>query len=105
MTFLKIADPDKPGDYLVLASDQFDPSRHALFAVAEAAAAPEPPKLQTIVEGNVDAAKALVTAAPDLATLDQLAADEAANKKTPGGRASVMAAIQARRTALVNVAL
>lgn len=29
--FLKIHDPDKPGDYLVLSKNDFDPAKHVLF--------------------------------------------------------------------------
>jgi hypothetical protein len=31
MEFVKVCDPDKPGDYLVLSKDDFDKSKHRLF--------------------------------------------------------------------------
>mgnify|MGYP001247217971 CR=1 FL=1 len=31
MEFLKIHDPDKPGDYLVISRKDFDPSKHRRF--------------------------------------------------------------------------
>jgi len=39
--FVLVADPDKPGDYLVMAKGQFDPAKHRLFE-EPAAAAPDP---------------------------------------------------------------
>jgi hypothetical protein len=38
MQFVKIEDPDKPGDYLVVASRDFDPSKHRLFIAGAGAA-------------------------------------------------------------------
>jgi len=35
MSFVKIKDPDKPGDYLILAASAYDPAKHRLFVAEE----------------------------------------------------------------------
>jgi hypothetical protein len=47
--YVQIADPDKPGDYLVLAKREFDPATHELFdpAAPPARRALEPGSLET----------------------------------------------------------
>lgn len=100
--FVRIHDPKKPGDYLVLHQRDLDPAVHALFE-GEAPALPvdgtgsaAPP---LITEMNVEAAKAAIAEA-DGEALDVFAAAEQAHPTYAGGRKSVIDAIAARRKAL-----
>jgi hypothetical protein len=89
MAMIKIHDPKKPGDYLVIASGDFHPDQHVRFEdVAEAPAAPEAPPTLTAAE--------VVTAikAADFDALQAITATE--NAREGGARKTVLAAITAR---------
>jgi len=95
---IKIQDPDKPGDYLMVSPSDFDPKKHKEFSAKRAKTRVEDGDGITTV--NAEDAKALVEAAATAEELDALQASEQANPKTEGGRKSVLAAIEARRAAL-----
>lgn len=93
--FLKIADPDKPGDYLVIASGSFDPTIHTLFG--EESPASSEPAVASAPAAVPGTAAELVTAiaSMDAAALDIAAAVEATREGGP--RKTVTAAIDKRR--------
>lgn len=97
-SFLKIADPDKPGDYLVIASGSFDPTIHTLFAEeSPASSEPAPAPAADPVAPLPGTAAELVTAiaSMDAAALDIAAAVEGTREGGP--RKTVTAAIDKRR--------
>lgn len=54
--FVRIQDPENPGDYLVLAKREFDPSKHELFVEGEAAPESQEPAT-TSEQGDAPAPK------------------------------------------------
>lgn len=102
--YVRVHDPRKPGDYLVLHQRDLDPDVHqpfdgptpdaALTGDGTGAAAPA-----LITDLNAEDAKAAIAEA-DAATLDAFEATEAAHPKYSGGRKAVIDAIAARRKAL-----
>jgi len=111
MDFLKIADPDKPGDYLVLAKRDFDPAVHTLFAAdpppeapgtpAPAPAAPVPAAASApavdIATLSVAQAIPIIEAATTREALEALQAQEAAR---PQPRTGIVKALAAKIDAL-----
>lgn len=107
---IKIKDPKKPGDYLMMSDRDFDPAKHERFdAVAGQTPAPPPsnagtPVAQTtadsfihdILGGTVKAAAAAIRDVADVCTLDAIEAAEAAGEN----RGGVIKAISARREQL-----
>lgn len=107
MDFVKIADPDKPGDYLVLAKGAFDPAVHTLFAAAPTVAdagpaapadrpaesAPASVPSANIAELTVPQAIPLIEAAATVGALQAMQQQEAAR---PSPRTGVLKALQAR---------
>jgi hypothetical protein len=112
MEFVKIKNRKKPGEFLVLAKKDFDPSAHELFVEPKGATAPSasagattgadvtgPPASPSIVNLSVaKASEVIVTAtAEELVVVEQA---EKAHPKYSGGRQGVLEAIAARREAL-----
>lgn len=98
MTYLQIADPDKPGDYLVIASRDFDPAVHTLFGAEPPAPVPTPaPPADTTAPLTAAELVTLIKGA-DVETLDTL--EDAEEMRESGARKTVSAAIEARRSAL-----
>jgi len=46
LDLVKIADPKKPGDYLLINRRDFDPARHVEFGKGEAPASPAPAQVK-----------------------------------------------------------
>jgi hypothetical protein len=46
LDLVKIADPKKPGDYLLINRRDFDPARHVEFGTGEAPASPVPAQVK-----------------------------------------------------------
>lgn len=100
VTFLRIVNPKKPGEFLILAERDFDPAVHTRFWDGAPALAPAPRAVvAAITDVNAEEAKVAIAAA-DLETLEQYDLDEQTHPKYAGGRKAVIDAIAARRKAL-----
>ena len=93
--FVRIKNPKKPGETLVLAKRDFDPAVHRL--ADDPRETPVPDDLDTtpgtIASVNVNEAKDLIFQADTVQELDKLEADERAGN----GRKAVLKAIEHRR--------
>ena len=99
MEFLKIADPDKPGDHLVIAKHEFDPAIHQVFGAPgqESTSGQAPPPAVQLAAAEV---VTMVKATSTLDELQALATQEAAHPN--GARATVLKAIDQRRAQLAQ---
>ena len=107
MDFVTIADPDKPGDYLVLAKNAFDPAVHTLLGPAvasdpvapEPAAGPDAPAEAPVSVADLTVAQAIpiIEAATTADAVQALQAQESAR---PTPRTGVLKALQAKLDAL-----
>jgi pyruvate dehydrogenase E2 component (dihydrolipoamide acetyltransferase) len=110
MQFIRIADPDKPGDYLVVAKRDFNPAEHKPFepnATPAPAAAPTPAtsdvpppaappagaSVKNIAELTVAQAIPVIEAAASIGELLLLQQQEAGR---PSPRTGVLKALQAK---------
>lgn len=97
--YVRVHDPRKPGDYLVLHQRDIDPAVHQPFGGTAPTEAPADTSPPPITDLNAEDAKAAIAEA-DTATLDAFEAAEQAHPKYQGGRKAVIDALAARRKAL-----
>lgn len=114
MSFLRIADPDKPGDFLVIHRRDFDPAVHTRVdapaasadagtpaPVATPVAAPSAPVAVNIAELTVADALPHITAADTIEAVQALQQQEAG--RTPP-RTGVLKALKTKLDALTAAA-